>query len=894
MFIFLVMICIQLSAQSGIVKGKLSSENGPLEKATISSGTISVLTSENGRYSIKLPPGVHLLRFSHAGYNTVTDTVLIVPSKEIVIDHVLKSGGVLNEVSILGSRTRVIQRYTAVPVDEFRSKNLASTGQISLTQMLQFTAPSFNTSRELLYESSALRGLDPQHTILLLNGTRYHNLARINGGNLKGQLGRGSVGNDINSIPFPAINKVSVLRDGATAQYGSDGIAGVINLDLKKTADKGTLDLHLGQFYPGDGEKFFLGYNKGATLARKGFINFSGSMKFQAPTYRGGKYTANIYKDYPAGASEKDSALVKATDDSIAENRGFNRTAIADNAGNLKIFSSGILVNSGYSLSNKVELFLMATTNVRKVERNSLYKFPKDRRAVNLVLYPDGFQPITRQISTDFTLTSGVRFRSEKQLNWDLTTSYGSNAINAGVKNSNNASQSSIGSAAPSSFFTGRDIYSQWINSLNFSKKLSGNKAVFQSSNLAGGAEWRMERLEVEAGEEASWKNYDPGSSLLGGSQGVIGTSPENVIRKTRSVSALYIDLENETVNNLLIDLAGRFEYYSDYGGNLAGKIAMRYELSPFLAIRISAGNGFRAPTIHQRYLNDIQNAVIVTGGPPVSVVSGIFANDNYVVKAFDVPDLKPERSINISGGIMASIAEKIKIAIDLYGIRIRDRIILTGPLHRGIPGVKQILDSIPGLRAERVQFFTNAIDTWTEGLDLMAEANWELGKSELKTSLSANFTSTRVIGAVRGTAKLPADNMLTKNALFNTEEKTKLEHSQPENKIIIQFAYRILNLQSNLRFTRFGKTMIAPYYSSINDVIPQVFSSRVITDLNCSYPFSSWANISIGANNLFNVYPDKLNNPMNTSQGMWIYSPEASPFSFNGGYYFIAIQFKW
>jgi iron complex outermembrane receptor protein len=881
-------------AQTGKLTGRIWSENEPISNVTITSENVSVLTDEEGQYSIELKAGMHIIRISHPDFTTLSDTVLIIPHREILKDHVLVPGKLLSEVAVLGSRSRIIHRYNAVPVDEFRSNLLARTGQISLTQMLQFSAPSFNTSRELLYESSSLRGLDPQHTIILLNGIRYHTLARINGGNLRGQLGRGSVGNDLNSIPFPAINKVSVLRDGASAQYGSDGIAGVINIDLKRTNQKGSVNVHLGQYYPGDGEKVFLGFNKGAPISSKGFINFSGSMKFQAPTYRGGVYNGTVYSDYPSTATKKDSMMIRSVDDSMVLARGFNRDKLADNAGNIKTFSAGLLVHSGYKFKSQTELFMIATSTTRQAERNALYRFPKDKRAVNTSLYPEGFQPITHQTSTDFTVISGLKSKQDKPIRWDISTSYGSNAISSRVTNSNNASQSRMGTEAPTAFLTGRDLYSLWVNSANFSRQFKGSKGLFRSLNLAGGIEWRIESLKSQAGEESSWKNYEPSGPWLGGSQGSTGTSPENEIKRSRDVTGIYLDIEYEPAKKLLIDLAGRYEYYNDYKGNLAGKLALRYEFIPALAMRLSLGNGFRAPALQQKYLNNIQNSAINTVSSPVFVVSGLFANDHQVVKAFGVPELEPERSTNISAGLMANISDKIRITVDAYGIGIKDRIILTGPLHRGIPGVRPILDSIPGLRAERVQFFTNAIDTWTNGIDLIAEGNWNLGKDRLNITIAANFNSSEVVGPVRGTEKLPADNDLTKAALFNNEEITKLEDGQPNNKIIVSASYWMKRIQFNLRITRFGNTVINPYYSSLNGYVPQKFSARMITDLNFTYPICQWAVINIGANNIFNVYPDKLNDPRNNSQGMWIYSPEATPFSFNGGYYFLAMQFNW
>ncbi|MEJ7827472.1 MAG: TonB-dependent receptor plug domain-containing protein, partial [Segetibacter sp.] len=278
-----------------------------------------------------------------------------------------------------------------------------------LTQMLNVAAPSFNASRELLNEPVTLRGLDPQHLLILLNGVRYHNMAWFYGGSLKGQLGRGSVGNDLNSIPFSAIEKVEILRDGAAAQYGSDAIAGVINIRLKESTGKTSIRLHTGQYDKGDGEKFSFGINRGFTIHKKGFLNFSVDYRYQEPTFRGGAYQGTVYRNYPANATRNDSLVVKAIDDSIVKAKGFSRKSVIDNAGTLKISSGGFLVNGGYSLSNNTQLFWTATASERKIWRDAAYRFPKNTNQVNLALYPDGYQAKSNPKTVDISTIAGIK-----------------------------------------------------------------------------------------------------------------------------------------------------------------------------------------------------------------------------------------------------------------------------------------------------------------------------------------------------------------------------------------------------------------------------------------------------------------------------------------------------
>ena len=284
-------------------------------------------------------------------------------------------------------------------------------------------------------EPITLRGLDPQHVLILLNGTRYHNQAWYFGGALRGQLGRGSAGNDLNSIPFSAIEKVEILRDGASAQYGSDAIAGVINIRLKETTGKTSIRLHTGQYYAGDGEKFSFGVNRGFSIRKKGFVNFSADYRYQLPAYRGGVYQGTVYTQYPDNASHDDSIRIKATDDSIINARGFNRKSVLGNAGTLKIVRAGALMNGGYMLGNQTEVFWTAAVNNRKNFRNVNYRFPKNPSEVNLDLYPDGFQAKSKESTTDVSAIIGIKSETKNDIRWELTSSYGQNSVSSSDTN---------------------------------------------------------------------------------------------------------------------------------------------------------------------------------------------------------------------------------------------------------------------------------------------------------------------------------------------------------------------------------------------------------------------------------------------------------------------------
>lgn len=880
-------------AQDGYIKGKVTGANENLPAATVSLGKKTVLANKNGEFSFSVREGNYALIITHAGYKQIEESVLVKTGITQILNYVLTPIEQMGEVVMLGSRS-IIQRTnlnTPVPIDVFSSSVLAQTGQISLTQMLNIVAPSFNASTEILNQTATLRGLDPHHVLILMNGIRYHNMVWLYGRGLKGQLGPGSVGNDLNSIPFPAIEKIEILRDGASAQYGSDAIAGVINIQLKKSTGKTSIQLHTGQFYEGDGEKFSFGINRGISLNKKGFLNVSATYRHQAPTFRGGEYSGTVYKNYPANATSTDSITIKAQDDSIVTSRGFNRKSVLDNVGNSKLISTGFLVNGGYPIKNSIETFWTAAVNSRKMELENPYRFPKDPLLVNLVLYPNGLQPTGKPTTADVSVIAGVKGETKNSWFWDFSSSYGTNTYSSRLINGNNVSQSYLGANAPTSFYSGKDVYKLLTNCINLVKSYSGLPGKIKTLNVAWGAEWRFENYFTKAGEEATWKNYDTLKYSTGGTGG--GRDPANEVNKNRNVWGTYIELEGEFSDKFLLTIATRYEYYNDFGGNIAAKLAGRYKFSKKFSLRASVNNGFRAPSLQQRWVNSVTQLFVNSGQGRVYVVRGIFPNNHDVIKALGIPLLSAEKSINVSGGITSTITKRINLTVDAYWIQIKNRIVLSGALDKTIAAVKNILDNYPGLRVDQVQFFTNAINTRTKGIDIVFDGNRDIHKANLGISLGVNFTSSRLFGDIKTSEKLPADS-LTTNKLFNIEDIERIEKGQPGDKITLSVIYKIRKTKLIVHNTRFGKTTIAPIFTNPTRILSETFSPKILTDISLAYSLKTWVTMTLGANNIFNVYPDRLKYYENTVQGSRIYSPEASPFSFNGGYYYVSMAFSW
>lgn len=401
------------------------------------------------------------------------------------------------------------------------------------------------------------------------------------------------------------------------------------------------------------------------------------------------------------------------------------------------------------------------------------------------------------------------------------------------------------------------------------------------------GAEWRLEHYQILPGEESAYTNYD---SLARKQVAFGGWSPVNAVNTSRNVRAAYIDFETEVVRRFLVDMAARYENYSDFGGNVAGKIAARYKLSDQVAIRGSVNNGFRAPSLPQRYYTVHNLTITNRGGVLTPGIRALFRNDSPEAKAFGIPNLTAERSVNVSGGMTAALGKSIRMTIDAYWIQIRNRIVVTGgfdTMNNRV--VKEILSPFEGVTA--AQFFVNAINTRTKGIDFVLNGNWKINHASLNAMLAANFTQIRVFGKIKAAGKLPADSSNT-NILFNREERARLEIGQPNSKIILSLNYKTKKLGVLLRITHFGETGTRFINPALNP--DENFSSKILTDLSFSYTPKFWFTLTAGANNIFDVYPDRIQDVRNTGEGLYIYSLEATPFGFYGGYFFISMNFHW
>lgn len=872
------------------VTGKIMDATGqPLVGASvlIKGTSLGTTTDDQGRFTLSIPVNANSIEVSYIGF--APQEVILGTNSNFEI--VLEEGKILETVVVIGSRSTAARTKTetTAPVDVLQINELLTTGQTEPTQMLHYIVPSFNSGRQTVADGtdhidpSTLRGLGPDQVLTLLNGKRRHNQALIN---INGTIGRGSVGTDMNAIPSAAIERLEVLRDGASSQYGSDAIAGVINVVMKNTPGT-TITGHVGGYNTRyeyqfgktdkrkmtDGETVQLSAYHGMGIG-KGKFSIALEYRDRKASNRAGDYLGTVYSG------------TKATDDSLINARGgFDRTFNMQ-VGNASSRNLLGFINYNLPIGTNKEFYINMGGASRKGSGKGFYRYPKQNTQVIPELYPLGFLPEIHSTIGDYSALIGLKGIVSNGWRWDLSNVYGTNRFRYDVKHSNNASQYALKAAAPTEFYAGTQQFTQNTTNFELSKALKSN--AVRTLNLAAGLEFRIDNFKIEAGEEASWKNYDLNANPLrvGGSQVFPGFQPGNEVDQSRTVAGAYIDLESDVTENFLVNVAARFENYSDYGSNAAAKLAMRYKFADEFVVRGALSNGFRAPSVHQRYFSNTSTQFVVANGVTTPNNVGTYRNDSEIAKALGIPSLEAEKSTNISLGVTSKFAKVVSLTIDAYQILIKDRIVITGNMSRTNALINSLLIA-GGAAADvtQVAFFTNAIDTRTRGIDAVMGASPKLGEGFLDLTLAANFTKNEIDGVPKTTDKLPADQF--GKTFFSRLEESRIVAGQPRSKIAGSVGYRVLNLATQLRATRFGEVAV---WDNTNIALDEHFSPKTIVDLNLSYTYKS-TTLSVGSNNLFDTYPDKIKNLGNTSDGRFIYSRNVTQFGFGGRMIYAALR---
>lgn len=931
------------------IRGKVVDEQGnPLQGVNLQVQGIQLGTSTNinGEYALKFPaPGSFQIRLSFLGYQTLSQ-MLTVGNETIERNFTMRiSESSLDEVIVVGTRSTVPRTNieTAVPVDVISARDVKNFAQADVTQILNYVAPSFSSNRQTVSDGTdhidpaSLRGLGPDQVLVLVNGKRRHTTALVN---INGTFGRGTVGTDMNSIPVAAIDRIEVLRDGAAAQYGSDAIAGVINIILKQSGPLSvsttygqTASEALGRTFD-DGKTFQADISKGFSLSNKGFIGIGAQYLNRGATNRGGLDTRPLlYSPLPAkaaGETEADFqaryANLKASDDARADAEGLDRNNMR--VGNSESKNFGYFLNGAYKIGTGSELYLNHGFTKKTGEAAGFYRLPSQAAQVDLTIYPKGFLPLITTDINDISLTAGLKGILGKW-NYDLSNTTGQNTIDFDIINTINASLP-IGTS-PTKFYAGKLKFSQNTSNLDVFRKYAFGTGI-SSVNVALGAEHRIDNYQIDAGEELSYSFGQPSAGIPGrrigssftaaGAQVFPGFTPANALERSRNNTGAYLDVEGEFGPRLLLSAAGRYENYSDFGNNFSYKFTGRVKVAGDFAIRGAIASGFRAPSLHQRYFNNESTQFVQ--GLPTQVLT--VNNDNTVVGQFGVGSLKPEISQSYSIGLAGKLAQNFVFTVDAYQLNIDDRIVFSSQYtrERDASGnqnpagtVNKILNTVdPNGVINSVQFFTNAIKTKTKGLDIVLSERFDLGSlgNRITLTAAANFNDTKV-EEVQGSAKIENDPAL-KAKLFDRLERSRFETSVPKNKFTITGQYSSKDYGLLIRTVRFGEvTSLHPTDPALVNLplqLDQTYSSKWITDLTVHYNFRKDLNFALGVNNLFDVYPDKAyidprNNENNlsgdpatnysgsrdnTSNGRFRYSRAVPQFGYNGRYVFGKVSF--
>ena len=802
----------------------------------IEDGTTNGTTSdEKGAFNLKVSKLPTNLVASFMGFKTKKQYVTSEFGVTILLEG--ESFG-LDEVVVTGNRTKPRTILDSpVPIDNIGVKELTAGGRTNIQEMLTFKVPSFNAQNQAISDATAhfdpadLRGLGPSRTLVLVNGKRKNQSAQVY---LNRTPGKGEVGIDLKSIPTAAIERVEVLRDGAAAQYGSDAIAGVINMILKKNVQYSTVTAKSGLTSEGDGFNFSTDYNTSFNIGDGGFANISLGYATQKLTNRAG--TPGI-ADLPSDA--RPNEIQWATDN----------PDLGMKYGGPDIDTKDIFINFSNPFGDRAEFYAFGGVTDRRGKSFAYYRAPYWRRDVadaGFLTRPEdfkGYQPTFEAEIKDYLAVSGLKFGLGENWNADASITYGANQVMYTVNNSVNRDYLSDNGTSPTTFNPGGYRLQNIIGNLDLTGELSKQLSV------ALGLENKKEYYTAFEG--------NPLSYYKGGSDSFAGIKPDEAGEWTRSNIAAYAQLDYDITDAFLLGVAGRYEDFTDAGDNFSWKVNGRYKLGGKGAIRASYSTGFRAPTLHQRYLTNSQYIIVAGSNEPL--LQGTLANDNDAVKALGVPSLFAETSKNFSTGITYKIGNNFSASIDFYQINVDDRVLFSsqiGTLDGNLDGSDAVEQILIDNNVVAVQFFINAGNTKTTGADFVL--NYK-NQSGFDATLAANFNST-TIDAIATPSQLASGGY----NIFTREEKGLITNSRPKSKIILGLNQSVGKWDLGLANTLFGKvTVTAPESGGID----QDLGSKVVSDFNIVYNFTRKLAFNANINNIFDVYPDKTNPSTNTAQ---------------------------
>jgi iron complex outermembrane receptor protein len=757
--------------------------------------------------------------------------------------------------TVLVTGTRSLNRRTldsSSPVDVIGSKELLGTGSSELATVLSRLLPSMNFARPTGADASdavrpaQLRGLSPDQTLVLVNGKRRHSSAVVN---VNGTLGRGSAPVDLNAIPLAAIDHIEVLRDGAAAQYGSDAIAGVINIILKRGADGGDVEASYGNFDKGDGKQTTVRGSTGFKLGDKGWARVAVEAGNRLATNRAGA-------DPRADAGPRQGRINQRYGDPDSKPRA-------------------LFVNGQYDINDNLQWYAFANYGERKTSAAATFRtFAAARNNNVLSIYPEGFLPLEDSKSTDSSLVTGLR-GDLAGWRWDASLNFGRNRFALDIDNSVNYS---LGAASPTSFYAGKLTSTQDVANLDVARDIPVSWMAGPLT-VAVGAEARYESYEIGAGEPDSYRGS--------GAQGFSGFRPENAGKNSRNNQSLYLNLEGDIVKDLNASLAVRHERYSDFGNTTSGKGSLRYAFTPEFALRGTVSNGFRAPSLAQEHYTITTTNFIVVNGTNSPVETGTFAVGSAAAGALGAQALKPERSRNLSVGAQWQPIRNWTTTVDLYRIDIDDRVVFSSNLQlANAPALNNALRA-QGIFVGAARYFTNAVDTRTKGVDIVSTYRLPLAQgARADFTLAYNHNDNEV----RNVAATPAVLAANRLTLVDRQSVNRLTVGSPKDKLTLSGDYTRGVWAGHANVTRYGKFTVPQ-----NDVaLDQTYDPQWVLDVSGSVRVASNWRVTLGIDNLTNRYPAQVtslgNLNVNGTQPFSVWAPNG----FNGRYFYAKAGYSW
>jgi iron complex outermembrane receptor protein len=852
-------------AQDMVLTGTVTTKDDGLSLpgATVSINALklSATTGPDGKFTLNLPAGTSTttaldVRVTAAGL--LPKAWSFKPAAGTVT-HDFALALTFSEEITVGSRAVGVEAEGAVPVDIITAKQIEMAGASETMQVIQRLAPSFNFPRTTIADGSAsvrpasLRGMGPDQVLVLINGKRRHTTALVH---VNGTMGRGSTGADLNAIPVSAIERIEILRDGAAAQYGSDAIAGVINIVLKSGVSDATLSLRggttmtdqgVGDPTTKDGELLDAGLNKGFKLGR-GWINLTAEYRDRGKTNR-------------AGPDPRDQIVVGDA----------GRNAVPQPShwvGDAETNDILTFVNAQVPVGDTNFFYASGGYSRRDATAPGFY-----RRALQFTqnwaqIYPIGFLPLIETGIDDTSATLGMR-GTKNDWYWDASLQFGRNAMDYNITNTLNAS---LGPTSKTEFYAGAFVADQFIGNIDLSREVEAGLAG--PLNVAFGAEFRNEGYQLKAGEPDSYRDggvrASNGAVAVPGAQVFPGFRPSNAVDKSRSNVALYGDLEGDVATKVRMGLAGRFENYSDFGSTFDGKLTVRVQASDKFVLRGAASTGFRAPSLAQSNFSAVStNFINIPGQGTVPVEVGTFAVASPVARALGSQDLKAEDTLHFTGGIAITPNKSLDLTADYYNVKIDDRIVLSGNFTGGA-----ITAILAPFNATGARFFTNAINTRTSGVDLTANyRKTTTGGNTFRIFAGYNFNQTKIEGEVATPSQLAGLG----NVLFDRVERGRLECGQPKHQARFIGDFTKGKFSANANVGLYGSFCVKQLLATGAD--DQVYSKKWVTDLEASYRLEK-ITLGVGVQNLTDNYPEQVFARLNP-QG--VRYPTTNTFGING-----------